>query len=251
MGLFVGIIATIKETRLWVPGLLCGCGCVAVVQLLSRARLFATPWTAARQASLSITSSWSLLMFMSVESVIPSNHLILCRPFLLLPSIFLSIRVFSNESALHIRWPKYWSFSFSIRPSSKYSGLISFRMDWFDLLIVYVWGGASQRDCQTLTSGKLMSDKLSLHKSGGKDYAQQWGAFKKGNFTVCQGSWGQARMKALKSKTCFWQRWLSLPSKMEGDGEWTLLYSFLFKQFLIKTVFDSHIPPPFFLKSSF
>ena len=134
MGLFVGIIATIKETRLWVPGLLCGCGCVAVVQLLSRARLFATPWTATRQASLSITSSWSLLMFMSVESVIPSNHLILCRPFLLLPSIFLSIRVFSNESALHIRWPKYWSFNFSIRASNEYSGLILLRINRFDLL---------------------------------------------------------------------------------------------------------------------
>ena len=106
------------------------------VQLLSRLRLFATPWTAARQASLSITSSGSLLKLMSIESVMPSNHLILCRPLLLLPSIFPSIRVFSNESVLHIRWPKYWSFSFSISPSNEYSGLISFRIDWFDLLVV-------------------------------------------------------------------------------------------------------------------
>ena len=96
----------------------------------------ATPWTAARQASLSITNSWNLLKLMSIESVMPSNHLILCRPLLLPPSIFPSIRVFSNESVLHIRWPKYWSFSFSISPSNEYSGLISFRIDWFDLLAV-------------------------------------------------------------------------------------------------------------------
>ena len=95
-----------------------------------------TPWTAVRQASLSITNSWSLLKLMSFESVIPSNHLILCRPLLLLPSIFPSIRVFSNESVLHIRWPLYWSFSFRISPSNIYSGLISFRMDWLDLLAV-------------------------------------------------------------------------------------------------------------------
>ena len=95
-----------------------------------------TPWTTARQASLSITNSRSLLKLMSVESVMPSNHFILCRPLLLLPSIFPSIRVFSNESALRIRWPRYWSFSFSISPSNEYSGLISFRIDWFDLLAV-------------------------------------------------------------------------------------------------------------------
>ena len=92
--------------------------------------------TAARQASLSITNSQSLLKLMSIESVMPSNPLILCRPLLLLPSIFPSIRVFSNESALHMRWPKYWSFSFSISPSSEHPGLISFRMDWLDLLVV-------------------------------------------------------------------------------------------------------------------
>ena len=105
------------------------------VQLLSHVRLIATPWRAARQASLSITNSWSLLKLMSIESVMPSSHLILCCT-LLLPSIFPSIRVFSNESVLHIRWPKYWSFSFSISPSNEYSGLISFRMDWLDLLSV-------------------------------------------------------------------------------------------------------------------
>ena len=106
------------------------------VQSLSRVRLFVTPWTAARQASLSITNCQSLLKLMSIESVMPSDRLILCRPLLLLPSIFPSIRVFSNESVLHIRWPKYWSFSFSISPSNEYSGLISFRMDWLDLLAV-------------------------------------------------------------------------------------------------------------------
>jgi len=105
------------------------------VQLLNHVQLFVTPWTAALQASLSITNSWGLLKLMSIESVMPSNHLILCRP-LLLPSIFPSIKVFSNESALPIRWPKYWSFSFSISPSNECSGLISFRMDWLDLLVV-------------------------------------------------------------------------------------------------------------------
>ena len=102
----------------------------------SHFQLFVTPWTVARQASLSITNSRSLLKLMSIESVMPSNHLILCHFLLLLPSIFPSIRVFSNQSALHIRWPKYWSFSFSISPSNEYLGLISFRMDSFDLLEV-------------------------------------------------------------------------------------------------------------------
>ena len=106
------------------------------VQLLSRVWLFAIAWTAARQASLSITNCWSLPKPMSLESVMPSNRLILCRPLLLLPSIFPSIRVFSNESTLRMRWPKYWNFSFKITPSNEYSGLISFRMDWLDLLAV-------------------------------------------------------------------------------------------------------------------
>ena len=107
-----------------------------IVQLPSHVRLFATLWTAALQASLSFTISWILLKLMSIESVMPSNHLILCRPLLLLPSIFTSIRTISKESVLHIRWPKYWSFSLNISPSNEYSGLISFRIDWLDLLAV-------------------------------------------------------------------------------------------------------------------
>ena len=106
------------------------------VQLLSRARLFATPWITARQASQSITNSRSSLRLTSIESVMPSSHLILCHPLLLLPPILPSIRVFSNESTLHMRWPKYWSFSFSIIPCKEIPGLISFRMDWLDLLTV-------------------------------------------------------------------------------------------------------------------
>ena len=102
----------------------------------SRVRRFATPWTTAHQASLSTTNSWSLPKLMSIESVMPSNHLIICCPLLLLPSIFPSIRVFSNESTLRIRWPKYWSFSFNISPSNEHPGQISFRMDWLDLLAV-------------------------------------------------------------------------------------------------------------------
>ena len=109
---------------------------ISSVQLLSRVWLFVTPWTAAHQASLSITNSRSQPKFMSIESVMPSNHLILCHPLLILPWIFPSIRVFSNESALRIRWPKYWSFSFSISPSSEHPGLISFSMDCLDLLVV-------------------------------------------------------------------------------------------------------------------
>ena len=106
------------------------------VQSLSHVRLFATPWTAGQQDSLSIANSWSLLKFTSIELVMPSNHLILCHPLLLPPSIFPHIRVFSNESFLCIRWPKYCSFSFSISPSNEYSGLISFRIEWIDLLAV-------------------------------------------------------------------------------------------------------------------
>ena len=109
---------------------------VVALQLLSCVRLFVTLWTSAHQASLSFTISWSLLKLMSIELVMPSNHLILCCPLLLLPLIFPIIRVFPNESTLHIRWPKYWSFNFSISPSSEYSGLFTFRIDWFDLLPV-------------------------------------------------------------------------------------------------------------------
>ena len=106
------------------------------VQLLSHVQLFSTPWTAALQAFLSITNSQNLLKLMSIKLVMPSNHLILCGPLLLLPSIFPTIRVFPKESVLCIRWPNYWSFSFSISPSNEYSGLISFRIDWLDLLVV-------------------------------------------------------------------------------------------------------------------
>ena len=109
---------------------------ICSVQSLSHVRLFAMPWTAARQASLSITNSWSLPKPMSIELVMPSNHLILCCLLLLLPSIFPSIRVFSNESALHISWPQYWTFSFNISPSNEHLRLISFRMDWLDLLAI-------------------------------------------------------------------------------------------------------------------
>ena len=110
--------------------------CLSSVQSLSCAQLFVIPWTAARQASLSITNSQSLPKLMSIESLMPSNHLFLCCPLLLPSSIFPNIRVFSNESALCIRWPKYWSFSFNISPSNEYTGLISFRIDWLDLLAV-------------------------------------------------------------------------------------------------------------------
>ena len=109
---------------------------IGLVHALSCVRLFETPWTAVLQASLPITNTWSLLRLMSIELMMPSIHLILCRPLLLLPSIFPDIRMFSKDSVIRIRWPKYWSFSFSISPSSEYSGLISFRIDWFDLLAV-------------------------------------------------------------------------------------------------------------------
>ena len=108
----------------------------SLVSYVGRVQLFATPWTAVCQASLSITTSWNSFRLMSIKSVMPSNHLILCHPLLLLPSIFPSIRVFLKESVLRIRWPKDWSFSFSTSPSNEYSGLISFRIDWFDLLAV-------------------------------------------------------------------------------------------------------------------
>ena len=124
------------------------------VQLLGCVWLFATPWTAACQAPLSFTNSQSLLKFMSTELVMLSNYLILCGPLLLLPSVFPSIRVFSNESALLITWPKYWSFSFSISPSNEYSGLTSFRVDWFDLL-------AAQRTLNSIAASKYHNSKES------------------------------------------------------------------------------------------
>ena len=126
---------------------------------LSGVRIFVTLWTAARQASLSVTNSQSLLKLMTIESVMPSKHLILCRPLLLLPSIFPSVRVFSNESVLPIRWPKYWSFSFSISPSNEHPGLISFRMDWLDLLAVQ---GTLQESSPTPQFKSISSLVLSL-----------------------------------------------------------------------------------------
>ena len=131
----MSIAALFTTSRIWKqPRCLSTVQCSSV-QLLSCVQLFATPWTAAHLASLSITNSWSLFKLMSIQSVMTSNHLI-CGPLLLLPSIFLNIKVFSNKSVIRIRWPKYWSFSFSISPSSKYSGLISFRIDCFDLFAV-------------------------------------------------------------------------------------------------------------------
>ena len=146
-GIIVGTSLVLQWLRLWAPnskgqGSIPGRGIRShiVFQLLSYFRLFATPWTAARQASLSTTNSRRLLKLISIESVMPSNHLILCCPLFLPPSIFPSIRVFSNESVLHIRWPKYWSFGFSISQSNEHwtkcSGLISFRIDWLDLLAI-------------------------------------------------------------------------------------------------------------------
>ena len=123
------------------------------VQMLSHVRFFGSPWTAARQAFLSITNSQSLLKLMSIELVMPSNHLILCHPLLLPPSIFPSIRVFSNESVLHIRWPEYWSFSFSISPSN--SGLISFRTDWLDLLAIQGTQDSSTPQFKSINSSVL------------------------------------------------------------------------------------------------
>ena len=133
--------------------------CISSVQLLSRIQLLATPWTAAHQASLSTTNSRSLLKLISIESVMPSNHLILCHPLLLLPPIAPSMRVFSNELAFHIRWPECWSVSFSISPSNQYSGLISFRMDWLDLLGVQ---GTLQESSPTPQFKSISSSALSF-----------------------------------------------------------------------------------------
>ena len=135
MGL-VGLWEFVMDREAWCAVVQFSSVQLSSFQSLGQVRLFATPWTAAHQASLSITNSQSLLKLMSIESVMPSNHLILCHPFLLLPLIFPQIRVFSNQSVLCIRWPKYWIFSFSISPSSEYSRLISFRIDWFDILAV-------------------------------------------------------------------------------------------------------------------
>ena len=137
---YVSYISILRKNTQWGKDSLSNKCCMedgfSSVQSLSHVRLFVTPWTVACQASLSITNSQILLKLMSIKSVMPSNHLIFCCSLLILPSIFPSIRVFSNKAVLHISWPKYWSFSFSICPSNEYSGLISFRIDWFDLLEV-------------------------------------------------------------------------------------------------------------------
>ena len=141
------------------------------VQSLSHVWIFVTPWAGALQASLFITNSQSLLKLISIKSVMPSNHLILCHPLLLLPSIFPSIRVFSNESALHIRWPKYWSFSFSISPSNEYSGLISLTIDWFDLLAVQ---GTLKRLLQYDSSKASILSRSALWSYSYKHYSVQF-----------------------------------------------------------------------------
>ena len=147
--------------------------------LFSHVQLFATPWTAPYQVSLSITISQNLLKLMSIESVMPSNHLILCRPLLLLPSVYTSIRVFSIDSALHIRWPKYWSFSFSISPSNEYPGLISFRIDWCDLLAIqgtlksllqYHSSKASILCCSALFMVQVSHPYINTRKKNSFDY---------------------------------------------------------------------------------
>ena len=149
------------------------------VQSLSRVQLFATPWTAARQASRFISSSQNLLKLMSIVSVMSSNHLSLCHPLLLLPSIFLSIRIFPYESVLRIRWPKYWSFSFNISPSNEYSGLISFRMDWLDLpavqgtlksLLQHHSSKASISRCSAFFMVQLSHPYMSIGKAIAFDY---------------------------------------------------------------------------------
>ena len=180
------------------------------VQLLSW--LFAAPWTAACQASLSITSSWSSLKLMSIESVMPSNHLILCHPFLLPPSIFPSIRVFLDESVLRIRWPKYWSFSFSISPSNEYSGLISFRMDCLDLLAV-------QGTLKSLLQHQSSKASILWHSA----------------FFIVQLKipWTEGARRATLyrvTKGQTWLKWLSMAKKDEGLTQ-TYVYHFISKYF--------------------
>ena len=152
------------------------------VQSLSRVRLFVTPWTAAHQASVSIINFRSLPKLMSIESVMPSSHLILCRPLLRLPSIFPSIRVFSNESVLFIRWPKYWSFSFNISASHEYSGLISFRMDWFNLLkskgLLRVFSNTSVQFSSVIQSCLTLCDPVNFSTIGLAVHHQIWSLLK-------------------------------------------------------------------------
>ena len=186
------------------------------VQTLSWVRLFSTPWTAAHQPSLSITNSQSLLKLMSIESVIPSNHLILCCP-LLLPSIFPSIRVFSNESVLHIRWPKYWSFRFNISPSNEYSGLISLRMDWLDLLAV-------QETLKSLiqyhsSKHQFFSAQLSfivqlshLYMTAGKTIALTWRTFVSKVMSLLFNMLSRLVIAFIQRNKCLLISWLQSPS---------------------------------------
>ena len=152
-----------------------------IVQLLGHVHLFAIPWTAERQASLSFTISWSLLKLMSIESVMPSDHLILCNPLLLLPSIFPSNRIFSSKSVLRIRWPKYWNFSFSISPSNEYSGLIFFRIVWIDLLAVQVTLKSllqHQRSVQSLSHVRLFVTPWTAARQTSLSITNSWSLLK-------------------------------------------------------------------------
>ena len=158
------------------------------VQSLTRVQLFATPWTIARRASLSSTNYQSLLKLRSIESVMPSNHLILCRPLLLPPSIFPSIRVFSNESALRIKWPKYWSFSFSISPSNEYSGLISFRIDWLDHLRESK-GLSRVFSITTIQKHPFLSTQLSLWSDSQESWNQMTPETLQRPYLLCTHKW--------------------------------------------------------------
>ena len=189
------------------------------VQLLSRVQLFVTPWTTARQASLSITNFRSLPKPVSIESVMPSNHLILCCPLLLLPSIFPSIRVFSNESALRIRWPKYWSFSFNISPSNEHPGLISFRMDWLGLLedrgtlkslLQHHSSKASILRCSAFFTVQLSHP----HMTTGKTIALTWRTFVGKVMSLLFNMLSRLVITFLPSSKCLLISWLQSPSKV-------------------------------------
>ena len=187
------------------------------VQLLSCVWLFVTPWTAARKASLSITNPWSLLKLRSIESVMPSNHLIFCRPLLLLPSIFPNIRIFSSESVLSIRWPKYWSFSFNISPSNEYSGLISFRMDWLDLLAAQgtlksLLQHHSSKPSILWRSAFLMVQLSHPHMTTGKTIALTRQTFVGKVMSLLFNMLSRLVIAFLPRSKCPWISWLQSPS---------------------------------------
>ena len=178
---------------------------ISLFQLLSHVWLFVTPWTAAHLASLSITNSQNLLKFMSIELVMPSNHLILCHPLLLLPSVFPSIRVFSSDSVLHIRWPKYWSFSFSINPSNEHSGLISFRVAWFDLPAVHgtyksLLQHHSSKASILWCSAFFMVQLSHLHMTTGKTIVLTIWTFVNNGYTINQ-------MVIINKRICYFGLW--------------------------------------------